>query len=102
MEIQETFTHGKNIRIVSLVKVKLATLVEDDPNAPFLSATTSQSRVGATLFPGMLNFTLDTYLIMLNVKQRGIKYYSLSLWYDSGMNPGFPGHWRTLPHYKYN
>ena len=28
-----------------------------------------------TSFPGLLHFTLDTYLIMLNVKQRGIKYH---------------------------
>ena len=31
----------------------------------------------------MLHFTLDTYLIELSVKQGGIKYYFLSLWYDS-------------------
>ena len=43
----------------------LATLVEGDP------------------FPGLLRFTLDQYLIMLSVKQRGIKYHFLSLWYDS-------------------
>ena len=30
---------------------------------------------GATPFPGMLHFTLDTYLIMLSVKQGGIKYH---------------------------
>ena len=35
---------------------------------------------------------------MLSAKQRGIKYHFLSLWYDStlGLNPGLPGHWRTL------
>ena len=38
---------------------------------------------GATPFPGLLHFTLDPYLIMLSVKQRGIKYHFLSLWYDS-------------------
>ena len=38
---------------------------------------------GATPFPGLLHFTLDPYLIMLRVKQGGIKYYFLSLWYDS-------------------
>ena len=29
---------------------------------------------GATPFPGLLHFTFDTYLIMLSVKQAGIKY----------------------------
>ena len=38
---------------------------------------------GATPFPGLLYFTLDSYLIMLSVKQGGIKYHFLSLWYDS-------------------
>ena len=38
---------------------------------------------GATPFSGLLHFTLDTYLIMLSVKQGDIKYHFLSLWYDS-------------------
>ena len=38
---------------------------------------------GATPLPGLLHFTLDPYLIMLSVKQGGIKYLFLSLWYDS-------------------
>ena len=38
---------------------------------------------GATPFSGLLNFTLDPYLIMLSVKQGGIKYHFLRLWYDS-------------------
>ena len=40
---------------------------------------------GATPFPGLLHCTLDPYLIMLSVKQGGIKYHFwvLSLWYDS-------------------
>ena len=38
---------------------------------------------GATPFHGLFHITLDTYLIMLSVKQGGIKYHFLSLWYDS-------------------
>ena len=38
---------------------------------------------GATPFPGLLHFTLDPYLILLSVKQGGIQYHFLSLWYDS-------------------
>ena len=34
---------------------------------------------GVTFFPGLLLLTLDPYLMM----QGGIKYYFLSLWYDS-------------------
>ena len=40
-------------------------------------------RGGRYSFPGLLYFTLDSYLIMLSVKQGGIKYHFLSLWYDS-------------------
>ena len=40
----------------------------------------------ATSFLGLLHFTLDPYLIILSVKQRGIKYHFLSLWYDSTWN----------------
>ena len=32
---------------------------------------------GATPFPGLLHFTLDPYLILLNVKKGGIKYHFL-------------------------
>ena len=38
---------------------------------------------GATPFPRLLHFTLDPYLIMLSVKQGGIKYHFFSLWYES-------------------
>ena len=64
--------------------IKLATLVEGDLKAPFSIATTP--RVGATPLPGLPHFTLDPYLIMLSVKQGGIKYHFLSLWYDSTLD----------------
>ena len=64
-------------------KVKLATIVEGNPKAPFSIATTPRCRGGRYSFPGWLYFTLDSHLIMLSVKQGGIKYHFLSLWYDS-------------------
>ena len=36
-----------------------------------------------TPLPGLLHFTLDPYFKKLSVKQGGIKYHFLSLWYDS-------------------
>ena len=57
----------------------LATLLEGDPHAPFSIATPPRCRGGATSFPGLLHFTLDPYLIVLSVKQGGIKYHFLSL-----------------------
>ena len=41
----------------------------------FSIATTPRCRRGATLFRGLLHFTLDAYLTLLNVKQGGIKYH---------------------------
>ena len=67
------------------------TLVEGDPKAPFLIATTGVGE-GGTPFPGILPFTLDLHLIVLGAKQGGIKYHFLSFW----IKPGVPDHWRTL------
>ena len=51
----------------------------------------------ATPFPGLLHFTLDMYLIMLNVKQGGIKYHFwVFVMTRLGLKPGLPSHWRTL------
>ena len=58
------------------------TEVEGDPKALFSIATT-RCREGATLSLGLFHSTLDMYLMMLSVKQGGIKYHFLSLWYDS-------------------
>ena len=53
---------------------KLAIVVESNPKAPFSIATTPRCREGTISFPGLTNFTLDPYLIILSVKQGGIKY----------------------------
>ena len=71
----------------------MATLVEGKTKAPFSITTTPRvvlRSVGTAPFPGLLHFILDPYLIMLSVKQWGIKYHFLNLWYDStnlGLNP---------------
>ena len=53
-------------------KVKLATVVEDDPRAPFSIASTPKCRAGRNSFPWIAPLTFDMYLIMLSVKQGGI------------------------------
>ena len=68
---------------VCIYILKLATIVEGNPKAPFSIATTLRCRGGRYSFPGLLYFTLDPYLLMLSVKQGSIKYQFLSLWYDS-------------------
>ena len=53
------------------------TIVKGDPRIPFSIATTPRCR--RSPFLRLLHFTLDTYLIMLSVKQGGIKYHFLGL-----------------------
>ena len=53
----------------------MATAVEGDQKAPFPQLQHRGVGEGATHFPGLLHFTLDTYLILLSVKQEGIKYH---------------------------
>ena len=67
------FAESSYCAIVS--KVKLASVVEGDPKAPFSIATTPRCRGGRNSFPGLLHFTLDPYLIILSGKQGGIKYH---------------------------
>ena len=40
----------------------------------------------ATSFPVLFHFTLDMYLILLSIKQAGIKYHFQCLWYDMTWN----------------
>ena len=55
----------------------LVTDIEDNINLPFLIAATQRCKEGSTRFPELIHFTLDPYLIMLSVKQGGIKYHFL-------------------------
>ena len=57
----------------------LATVVEGDPKASFSLATTPMCNGGCS---GLLHLTVDPYLIILRVKQGGIKDHLLSLCYD--------------------
>ena len=77
-------------------KIKLATIVEGDPKAPFSIATTPWYRGECYSIPGIA--TLDSYLIMLSAKQGRIKYHFLRFCYDLtwDWNLVSPDHWRTL------
>ena len=57
-------------------------VVESDPKAPSSIATTGRYWGGQDPFPGLPHFNLDPYLIMVSVKQSGIKYHFFSLLYD--------------------
>ena len=77
---------------------RLSWLTEGDLMPPFLIATTPRRKGGHIFFPLISSLTLHPYLIMLSVKQEGIKYhFSESLvWLDLGLNPSLPDHWCTL------
>ena len=66
-----------------IIYISWLTVVQDNLKAPFSIATTSRCRGGHYSFLWIAPLTLDAYLIMLSVKQGGIKYYFLSLRYDS-------------------
>ena len=74
------------------------TTVEDDTNASFQYLLHQGVRKGAALFLVLLNFTLDTYLIILSVQLGDILYHILEslLWLDLKLNTGLPGDWKTL------
>ena len=64
-------------------QLNLSILVVGDLKAPFSIATTLRCRGGRYSFPRLLHLTLDAYLLMLSIRQGGIKYHFLSLWYES-------------------
>ena len=79
---------------------KLVTIVKGDPKAPYSLATTLRCRRGHYSFPWIDQFTLDSYLIMLSVKQGFMRYqfFESLVKLNLGLYPGFLGHWmNTLP-----
>ena len=58
-------------------------VVKSNTKSSFSIATTLRCTEGCYSFPCVAPLILDLYLIMLSVKQRGIKYHFLSLWYNS-------------------
>ena len=71
------------LRSIVNVKSKVSDLSREWPEGSLFNSYHTGIGEGATPFTGLLHFTLDPYLIMLSVKQGGIKYHFLSLWYDS-------------------
>ena len=84
---------SKDLIHYSKVIVKLASLVEGDQKAPFSIATTPRCRGGRHSFPWIA--PVYTYLVLLSVKQGGIKYHFKSTTWP-GIEPRSPDHWRTL------
>ena len=71
------------IYVCVCVCVSWLTMVESNLKAPFSIATTPRCREGHYSFLWIAPITHDPYVIIPSVKQKSIKYYFLSLWYDS-------------------
>ena len=69
--------------ILIICHLKYLPLVEGNPKASFSIATTPRCRGRCHSFPRIAPLYPWSFLIMLSVKQGGIKYHFLSLWYDS-------------------
>ena len=100
---QHKYPTGSNLADLNIINkwqvcstykyVKLATTVEGDSKAPFSLATTSRCRGRSYSFPSIALFTRNPYLTMVSVKQVGIKYHFLSLWYESLANISSSSSW---------
>ena len=71
------------IYIYIYIYISWLTVVKGNPKAPFSMDTTPRFSGGCYYFPRIAPLTFDPYLIMLCVKQGGMKYNFLSFWYDS-------------------
>ena len=58
------------------------TVVEGDTKASFSIAITPRFKGGYYSFAWIVPLALDPYFLILGVKQGGIKYHFLSLWWD--------------------
>ena len=91
INIAKLLTHPNIYIYIYRERVSLPTIVEDNLKAPFLIA---RCRGGRYSFPRIGSPTLDPCLIMLSLKQGGIKYHFL-VWLDLGLNPSLLDLWET-------
>ena len=82
----------------NLYKVKLATVVEGDPKAPFSIATTPRCRRGYYSFPwnSPLYPWYVPYIAECKARRYQVPFLKSLVWGNLGLNPGLPDHWQTL------
>ena len=78
--------------------MKLASVVEGNPKAPFSIATTPRCRVRlssflwiASLYPWFLPYNAECY-----ARRHQVPFFEFLVWLNLRLNPGLPGHWQTL------
>ena len=79
-------------------KVKLATVVEDDQNAPFSIATTLRWRGGRYSFPWIapLYPWYVSCIAECQARRYQVPFLKSLVWRDLGLNLGLPDHWWTV------
>ena len=78
-----TRTHSHTHALIYTHKYIYIYIVEGDRKAPFSIATTLKCKGGCYSFTWIVPLIFNLYLIMLCVKQRGIKYHFWNLRYAS-------------------
>ena len=83
------------IKFRSLIKVKLATIVEGDQKALFSIAATLRCRGGCYSFPWIPPL-YPWYIPYIAEYCKEVSSTIFKVWCDLGLNPGLPGQWWTL------
>ena len=78
------------------------TVVEGDQKAPFSIATTPRCRGRRYSFPWIaplytwyVHYNAEWY-VRYNARRYKVPFLKSLVWCNLGLNPGLPGHWRTL------
>ena len=79
---------------IYISKVKLAIVVEGDPKAPLSIATTPWCKEGRYSFSWVAPLYL--WFVPYNAMRHQVPFFESLVWLDLRLNPGLPGHWRTL------
>ena len=61
--------------LMTYVLSTMVTVVERDPKAPFLITTTPRCKGEPHSFPWIVPLTFNSCLMLVNIKQGGIKYH---------------------------
>ena len=76
------------------VFVKLVTLVEGDPKAPFSIATTPKCWGGRYSFPWIA--PLYPWYLPYKARQHQVPFFEFLVWLNLKLKPSLPDHWWTL------
>ena len=98
IQFQEFLFNTNNLPAIIWFLIKLATVVEGDPEAPLSIATTPRCREGRYPFPWIapLYPWYVPSIAECQARRYQVQFLNSLVWRDLGLNPGPPDHWRTL------